>query len=90
MPIRTLFLIFIFLVLCLPVAQAFELRGMDRPVSFIVDPATGTHYVSNVVGSFKAKDDTAYIAKIPASGKLIDRDFIRSGRNGVTLNAPKD
>jgi DNA-binding beta-propeller fold protein YncE len=89
MAIRTLFLTFIFLVLCLPVAQAFELRGMDGPASFIVDPATGVYYVSNVAGSPRAKDGTAYIAKIAADGKLIDRDFIRSGRNGVTLNAPK-
>jgi hypothetical protein len=89
MSIRTLFLTVLFLVLFLPVAQAFELRGMDRPASFIVDPSTGTHYVSNVVGSSKAKDNSAFIAKIDAEGKLIDRDFIRSGRNGVTLNAPK-
>jgi DNA-binding beta-propeller fold protein YncE len=89
MSIRTLFLTFAFLVLCLPVAQAFELRGMDGPASFIVDSSTGTHYVSNVAGLPRAKDGIAYIAKIDSQGKLIDRDFIRSGRNGVSLNAPK-
>jgi DNA-binding beta-propeller fold protein YncE len=84
----TLFLIFIFGTLFSPVAQAFELRGMDKPACFIVDPATGMHYVSNVVGSPRAKDGSAYIAKIDVEGKLIDRHFISSGDKGITLNAP--
>lgn len=89
MSIRTLSLTFIFLVLCLPVAHAFQLRGMDGPASFIVDPATGAYYVSNVAGAPGAKNKKGFIAKIDGEGKLIDRHFIRSGRNGVTLNAPK-
>ena len=56
---------------------------------FIVDPASGTHYVSNVVGSPRAKDGIAYIAKIDSQGNFIDRHFIGSGKNGITLNAPK-
>jgi len=89
MTIRTLLLTLFFLILLLPLAQAFQLRGMNNPESFIVDPATGIYYVSNVVGSPRAKDNNAFIAKIDADGKLIDRHFIRSGKNGVTLNAPK-
>lgn len=89
MAIRTLFLTILFLILILPLAQAFQLRGMDNPESFIVDPTTGIFYVSNVAGSPTAKDNNAFIAKIDASGKLLDRHFIRSGKNGVTLNAPK-
>jgi DNA-binding beta-propeller fold protein YncE len=89
MSIRRLFLTFIFLVLFSPVAHAFQLRGMDGPASFIVDSANGMYYVSNVAGLPRAKDGTATIAKIDSQGKLIDRDFIRSGRNGVTLHAPK-
>ncbi len=89
MRIRTSFLPFLSFILFLPLAQAFQLRGMETPESFIVDPATGIYYVSNVTGSSKAKDNNAFIAKIDASGKLIDRHFIRSGKNGVTLNAPK-
>jgi len=85
----TLFLTFIFLILFSPLAQAFELRGMDQPESFIVDPSTGIYYVSNIVGSHKGKDNKAFIAKIDASGKLIDRHFISGGKKGVTLNAPK-
>lgn len=89
MRIRTLPLTFLFLILFLPVAEAFQVRGMDEPASFIVDPASGEYYVSNVVGSPRAKDNNGFIAKVAASGKLIDRHFIRSGLNGVTLNAPK-
>ncbi|MCH7672664.1 MAG: hypothetical protein IIB72_10925 [Proteobacteria bacterium] len=89
MRIRTIHLTFLFLILFCPLAQAFQLRGMDQPESFIVDPATGIYYVSNIVGSHNGKDNKAFIAKIDASGKLIDRHFISGGKNGVTLNAPK-
>jgi DNA-binding beta-propeller fold protein YncE len=84
----TLFLAFIFCILFLSVAQAFELRGMNKPTCFIVDPSTGMYYVSNVAGSRRIKDSTAFIAKIYPDGKRIDRLFIRSGRNGIVLNAP--
>lgn len=89
MTILTSFLTVLFLILGLPLAQAFELRGMDKPAGFIVDPATGMYYVSNVVGAPRAKDGIATIAKIDADGKLIDRHFVSGGKNGVTLNAPK-
>ncbi len=85
----TLPLTLLFLTLFFSPAQAFQLRGMDKPDSFIVDPATGMYYVSNVVGSPRAKDGIAYIVKLGAKGKLIDKHFITSGKNGVTLNAPK-
>lgn len=89
MTIRTFFLTVLFFISCLSPAQAFQLLGMDGPASFITDPATGVYYVSNVAGAPRAKNKKGFIAKIDGEGKLIDRDFIRSGRNGVTLNAPK-
>ena len=89
MTLRTSLLTALFFTLFLPLAQAFQLRGMDKPASFIVDPATGMYYVSNVAGSPRAKDNTAFIAKIDPSGKLIDRHFIRSRLNGIALNAPR-
>jgi len=89
MPICTSLLTFIFLILFSASAHALQLHGMDKPDSFIVDPATGIYYVSNVAGSPKAKDNNAFIAKIDAEGKLIDRHFISGKKNGVTLNAPK-
>ena len=89
MTIPKLFLTILFIILSLSSAYAFQLRGMDKPDSIIVDPATGMYYVSNVAGSPRAKDNNAFIVKIDAEGKLIDRHFISGGKNGVTLNAPK-
>ena len=85
----TLSLTLLLFIIVLPTAHAFQVRGMDTPESFIVDPATGVYYVSNVSGSPGAKDNNAYIARIDPTGKLVERDFIRSGKNGVHLNAPK-
>jgi DNA-binding beta-propeller fold protein YncE len=70
-------------------AQAFQVKGMEAPESFIVDPSTGVYYVSNISGEGGEKDNNAFIAKIDPTGKLVDRDFIRSEKNGVHLNAPK-
>jgi len=88
MPLRTLFLTFIFCTLFSLSAHAFELRGMDKPACFIIDPDTGMYYVANVAGSRRIKDSTAHITKIYPDGKRIDRLFIRSGRHGIVLNAP--
>jgi len=89
MPALTLIVTFLFSLFSFSAAHAFEARGMDKPASFIVDPATGVYYVSNVAGSPTAKDNNAFIARISADGKLIDKNFIRSGKNGVQLDAPR-
>jgi DNA-binding beta-propeller fold protein YncE len=86
---RPLTLTFLLLILWFSSAQAFQVRGMNGPSSFIVDPSTGVYYVSNVSGPLRIKDNNAFIAKIDPTGKLADRDFIRAGINGVHLNAPK-
>jgi DNA-binding beta-propeller fold protein YncE len=85
----TLLFTLLFLILHTSFALAFQLRGMDNPDSFIVDPSTGVYYVSNVSGPLRIKDNNAFIAKIDPTGKLVDRDFILSGKKGVHLNAPK-
>lgn len=85
----TLPLTLLLLILFFSPADAFQVRGMEKPESFIVDPATGVYYVSNVSGSPGAKDNNAFIARIDPTGKIVERDFIRSGKNGVHLNAPK-
>jgi DNA-binding beta-propeller fold protein YncE len=80
----------VFLVLLIPVpGHAFELRGLSTPESFIVDPATGIYYISNVNGEPKAKDNNGFIVKADPSGKPIDLEFIKGGKNQVELNAPK-
>ncbi|GJL79595.1 MAG: ATP/GTP-binding protein [Nitrospinaceae bacterium] len=85
----TLPLTFLFFILFFSPSHAFQIKAMDEPHSFIVDPSTGVYYVSNVFGSPDAKDNNGFIAKIDPAGKHVDRDFIRSGKNGVHLDAPK-
>jgi DNA-binding beta-propeller fold protein YncE len=86
---RPLPLALLLFILLLSSAQAFQVREMEQPSSFIIDPSTGVYYVSNVSGSPRAKDNNAFIARIDATGNSADRDFIRAGINGVHLNAPR-
>lgn len=80
----------VYLVLLVPAAAfGFEVRGMQAPESFIVDPATGVYYVSNVNGAPTVKDNNGFIAKIDPSGKLLALDFIVGGKDQVELHAPK-
>lgn len=80
----------VLLVLLIPaVSYGFEVRGLRTPESFIVDPATGVYYISNVNGEPKAKDNNGFIARLDPSGKPIDLEFIKAGKNQVELNAPK-
>lgn len=79
-----------FVLLLFPAASyGFRLDGLRTPESFIVDPATGIYYVSNVNGAPREKDNNGFISKIDPSGKPIDLQFIAGGKNQVELNAPK-
>lgn len=71
------------------VGYSFEARGMHNPESFIVDPATGIYYISNVNGASAAKDNNGFISKLDSSGQMLDLTFIAGGRDQVVLNAPK-
>ncbi len=70
-------------------AGSLRVGGMDAPHSVIVDPDTGAHYVSNIVGSPLAKDKNGFIAVLSASGAIEEENAIRSGRWGAVLNAPR-
>ena len=70
-------------------AWAFQIRGMRAPDSIVVDPQTGFYYVSNVNGESFERNGRGFISKIGSNGRLIDRWFIRSGKSGATINAPK-
>ncbi|HEU4630128.1 MAG TPA: hypothetical protein VFS08_10300 [Gemmatimonadaceae bacterium] len=64
--------------------------GMRTPESVLHDPDQDVYFVSNVAGNPSEKDGNGFIARVPAeqlgSPQL---DFIRGGRTGITLNAPK-
>tara|TARA_B100000686_G_scaffold255661_1_gene267178 strand:+ start:3807 stop:4583 length:777 start_codon:yes stop_codon:yes gene_type:complete len=62
---------------------------MHAPDSIVIDPQTGFYYVSNVNGEPVERNGRGFISKIGSDGQLIDRWFIRSGKSGATINAPK-
>jgi DNA-binding beta-propeller fold protein YncE len=70
-------------------AQAFEVKGLKTPKSFIVDPTTGNYFISNINGKPAEKDDNGFITKLDRAGKIVNLKFVEGGKDGVTLHAPK-
>ncbi|MBW3628893.1 MAG: SMP-30/gluconolactonase/LRE family protein [Gemmatimonadetes bacterium] len=69
--------------------KVITLQGFQGPESVRYDPDQDRWFVSNIVGTGSGKDGLGYISRIDA-GRLDGAErFIESGRNGVTLNAPK-
>ena len=68
------------------------------PESFIVDPATGIYYVSNVnTAKLKTKEDetpkrednNGYITTLDKDLNIVKRRFVAGGRDDAELNDPK-
>jgi sugar lactone lactonase YvrE len=78
-------LLFVFLFIPHP-AEAFRVGGLKTPASFIVDPALGNYFISNINGKKMIRDNNGFIIKTDASGKTLL--VIRGGDPQVTLNAP--
>ncbi|QPJ65233.1 MAG: hypothetical protein G3M78_07450 [Candidatus Nitrohelix vancouverensis] len=72
-----------------PSASAFNVSGLKKPESFIIDPATGSYYISNVNGGARQKNNNGFITKLFPDGSIENLNFIQSGRLGTTLHAPK-
>lgn len=72
-----------------PPVSAFEVEGLSSPESFITDESTGLYFISNINGSPGQRNNAGYITKLDKSGKVIEKEFIKGGRDGVVLNAPK-
>ncbi|MBT5470243.1 MAG: hypothetical protein HOK41_06535 [Nitrospina sp.] len=67
-------------------AEAFRVGGLKTPASFIVDPALGNYFISNINGKSGSRDNNGFIIKLDPSGKTL---FVnRGGDPQVTLNAP--
>ncbi|MZH41929.1 MAG: hypothetical protein F3740_09015 [Nitrospinae bacterium] len=77
--------LFIFFFLILP-AEAFRIGDLRSPASFIVDPALGNYFISNINGNPASRDNNGIIKKFDASGKTLL--VIRGGSPQVTLHAP--
>ena len=67
-------------------AEAFRVGGLKTPESFIVDPAIGNYFISNINGNPVSRDNNGFIVKLDPSGKPLF--FIRGGDPQVTLHAP--
>jgi sugar lactone lactonase YvrE len=69
--------------------RAARATGFQHPESVRYDSAADVFYVSNIVGDPFAKDGNGFISRMRPDGTIDSLHFIASGRNGVTLNAPK-
>ncbi|MFY9340979.1 MAG: hypothetical protein WAT39_00725 [Planctomycetota bacterium] len=65
-----------------------EPPGFATPESALHDPVADVYLVSNIDGAPLAKDGKGSIARVDPDGSL-QRYWIASGTNGVTLHAPK-
>lgn len=69
-------------------ACASDPPGYDTPESVVHDVEQDVWFVSNINGSPLDRDGNGYIARVQPQGDM-DRHWIRGGRDGVVLNAPK-
>jgi sugar lactone lactonase YvrE len=60
-----------------------------KPESFIVDPETGEYFVSNVNGVPAERDNNGYITRLDKNLKVVNKEFVKNGTDGIDLNAPK-
>ncbi|MBT3923925.1 MAG: hypothetical protein HOF21_15270 [Nitrospina sp.] len=67
-------------------AQAFRVGALKNPASFIVDPALGNYFISNINGNPASRDNNGFIVKLDPSRKILF--VIRGGDPQVTLHAP--
>ena len=66
-----------------------SIGGFQTPESVRYDPAQDVFFVSNIAGNPSARDGVGFISRLDTDGTLREARFIESGRNGVTLHAPK-
>ncbi len=81
--------LFLSLTLSVFLLSGFTMTGFNAPDTVLSDPQTGTLYVSNVNGNPSDNDGNGFISMLYPTGKPMDMHFIRSGRAGVHLSAPK-
>ena len=63
--------------------------SMKVPESVRYDADLDAYFVSNINGNPSRKDGNGFIAKVDAGNTGAMTMFVQSGKNGVTLNAPK-
>lgn len=63
--------------------------SMKEPESVHYDADQDVYFVSNINGPSLAKDGNGFISRLKSDGTIDQLHWVQSGRNGVTLNAPK-
>lgn len=63
--------------------------GLSTPESILYDDVADDYLVSNIEGDSTAADGKAFISKLSPDGTVANLKWIESGKNKVTLNAPK-
>ncbi|MCC6527965.1 MAG: hypothetical protein IT373_35290 [Polyangiaceae bacterium] len=63
--------------------------GFATPESVLYDEAGDRYLVSNIQGKPTDADGTGFVSELSPDGKVTSPKWIESGKNGVTLNAPK-
>lgn len=66
-----------------------ELSGFDGPETVLYDPDQDVFFVSNMIGYGSVKDGAGYISRVRASEPGRIETWVQSGRDGVSLDAPK-
>lgn len=67
----------------------FENVGLSTPETVLYDDATDTYLVSNIDGKALEVDGKGFISRLKPDGSVDQLKWIESGKNKVTLNAPK-
>ena len=63
--------------------------GLSTPESVLHDEVADVYLVSNVEGNPAEADNKAFISRLSPDGTVASLKWIESGKNKVTLNAPK-
>jgi len=77
------------LLLLVGCSEVAKVHGLAQPETVLHDEVADVYLVSNVVGKGSARDGVAFIARIDPERFTVDLDFVRAGRDGVELHAPK-
>ncbi len=70
-------------------AGALQIGDLQGPQSCVADEAGEQYFISNANGDPEVKDNNGFITKLDGSGKVLKLEFIRGGKSGVILHAPK-
>jgi hypothetical protein len=68
---------------------AVQGRGFETPASVLHDEVRDLYLVSNVNGGLLDRDGNGFISRLYPDGRVYQRQWIESGKDGVELNAPK-